>query len=205
MAFKIDLTLFNNHLLYCNWVFYVISISSSFSNSYTSLVNVGHLRTSNISDFTTWPLSFGISLNRFFDPPLFYILHLYIICYTNNYSQQLFDYLSFWGACCKFVWDNNKHIGFNSRAEFWGILFWLSIILSQISIVLSWYPRSSTVPSVFLKKCALKIPGSNWALSKSSFMFFFEIWFFISAVGTWKTLALLLLLTALKNETVSDN
>ena len=181
MAFKIDLTLFNN-----NWVFYVISISSSFSNSYTSLFNVGHLRTSNISDFITWPLSFGISLNRFFDPPLFCILHLYIICYTNNYSQQLFDYLSFWGACCKFVWDNNKHLGFNSRAEFWGILFWLSIILSQISIILSWYPRSSTVPSVFLKKCALKVPGSDWALSKSFFMFFFEIWFLFQLLAHGK-------------------
>ena len=34
-------------------------------------------------------------------------------------------------------------------------------------------------------------------------MLFSEIWFFISAVGTWKTLTLLLLLTALKNETES--
>ena len=60
------------------------------------------------------------------------------------------------------------------------------------------------MPLVLLKKCALKIPGSDWALSKSSlcsslrFDFSFQL-----LVGTWKTLTLLLLLTALKNETES--
>ena len=60
------------------------------------------------------------------------------------------------------------------------------------------------MPLVLLKKCALKIPGSDWALSKSSlcsslrFDFLFQL-----LVGTWKTLTLLLLLTALKNETES--
>ena len=55
-------------------------------------------------------------------------------------------------------------------------------------------------PLVFLKKFALKIPGSDWALSESSFMPFSKIWFFILAVGMWKTVTLLLLLTALKSE-----
>ena len=133
----------------------------------------------------------------------FCLLNLYIICYTNNYCQQLFDYLSFEELVVNLCGSITNIPCFNSRAEFWAILFWLLIILSQISIISSWYARSSTVPLIFLKKCALKILGSDWALSKSSFMLFSEIWFFILVVGTWKTLTLLLLLTALKNKTES--
>ena len=60
------------------------------------------------------------------------------------------------------------------------------------------------MPLVLLKKCALKIPGSDWALSKSSLCSSLRFDFlFQQLVGTWKTLTLLLLLTALKNETES--
>ena len=203
IVFKIDLTLFNNHILYSNWVFYTISISSSFSKSYTSLFNVGHLRTF-ITDLATWPLSFGVSLNSFFDPPTYFAYWICTLSVTPIITAS--NFLTIWvfeelvANLCGTI-TNIPY--FNSKVEFWGILFWLSV-LSWILIISSQYAWSLTVPLVLLKKCALKIPGSDWALSKSSlcsslrFDFLFQL-----LVGTWKTLTLLLLLTALKNETES--
>ena len=166
MVFQIDLTLFNNHILYSNWVFYTISISSSFSKSYTSLFNVGHLRTSNITDLATWPLSFGISLNRFFDPPTYFAYWICTLSVTPIITASNFLTIWVFEELVANLYGIITNIPcFNSRAEFWGILFWLSIIVSRISIILSRYAWSSTVPLVFLKKYALKIPGSDWALS----------------------------------------
>ena len=179
MIFKIDLTLFNNHILYSNLVFYTISISSSFSNSYTSLFNVGHLRTSNISDLATWSLSLSINLNRFFDPPTCFAYWICTLSVTSIITAS--NFLTVWvfeELVANFYGTITNIPCFNSRAEFWGILFWLLIILSWIWIISSWYAQSLIVPLVL---------GSDWALSKSPFMLFSEIWFFISAVGTWKT------------------